>query len=62
MPEPTLHCWLGGKVYDQADTAAQAVRTIIHLTLLPHPIPAPDVARTLAELEEEREGVAHLLK
>ena len=52
MPEPTLHCWLGGKVHDQAHAAAQAVRTIIHLTLLPHPIPAPDVTQTVAELED----------
>jgi hypothetical protein len=52
MPEPTLHCWLGGKVTDQAHTAAQAVRQIIHLTLLPHPIPAPDVYLALAELED----------
>ena len=48
----TIHCWLGGKVYDQAHAAAQAVRRIIHLTLLPHPIPAPDVSRTMAELED----------
>lgn len=52
MPEPTLHCWLGGKVYDHAHTAAEAARQIIQLTLLPHPIPAPDVSETLAELEE----------
>lgn len=52
MPEPTLHCWLGGKVHDQAHTAAQAARQIVHLTLLPHPIPAPDVRKTLVELED----------
>ena len=52
MPEHTLHCWLGSKVHDQAHIAAQAVRTIIHLTLLPHPIPAPDVRETLVELED----------
>lgn len=52
MPEHTLHCWLGGKVHGHAHTAAQAARQIIHLTLLPHPIPAPDVSETLAELED----------
>jgi len=51
-PDTTLHCWLGGKVHDQAHTAAQAVRQIIHLTMLPHPIPAPDVYLALAELED----------
>lgn len=52
MSEPTLHCWLGGKVHDHAHAAAQAARQIIHLTLLPHPIPAPDVSETLVELED----------
>ncbi len=53
MSDPDPHsCWLGGKVPDHAHDAAQAVRAIIHLTLLPHPIPAPDVYQTLAELED----------
>ena len=52
MPDPTHSCWLGGKVRDHAHDAAQAVRAIIHLTLLPHPIPAPDVYQVLAELED----------
>ena len=52
MPDPTHSCWLGGKVGGHAHDAAQAVRAIIHLTLLPHPIPAPDAYQVLAELED----------
>lgn len=48
----TSSCWLGGKVTDRAHDADQAVRAVIGLTLLPHPIPAPDVYQTLAELED----------
>ena len=51
-PDSIHSCWLGGKVTDRAHDAAQAVRAIIGLTLLPHPIPAPDVYQTLAELED----------
>ena len=51
-PDTTSGCWLGGKVTDQAHDADQAVRAIISLTLLPHPIPAPDIYQTLAELED----------
>ena len=52
MSDSTQTCWLGGKVTDRAHDADQAVRAIIGLTLLPHPIPAPDVYQTLAELED----------
>ena len=51
-PDSIHSCWLGGKVTDRAHDADQAVRAIIGLTLLPHPIPAPDVYQTLAELED----------
>lgn len=51
-PDSIHSCWLGGKVTDRAHDADQAIRAIIGLTLLPHPIPAPDVYQTLAELED----------
>jgi hypothetical protein len=62
MPDPTLSCWLGGTVRDHAHAADQAVRGIIHLTLLPHPIPAPDVYQILAELEDLAFALARVLR
>ena len=61
MPDTTPDN-LAGQVYDYAATAAEALRSINHLTIGRHPIPAPEMYRTLGELERLTFGLNQALR